>query len=302
MACNKRFSACAGLAGFLLIMPFSMGVSHADSKQDIGVGTQYDTAHVYVAPDVIDTFIASFTATFGGHASSPIVANVLPVPSKTAFQAAYTPSGNLSVFAYQTPVPYPFGQERCGYLVSDMDRAVEEARKDGADVLVEPFKDAIGRDAVIEWPGGVKMQLYWHFTAPSYAPLRMSPDNRVYVSRYKADEFARDFVRFGHGKVVSDEKFVDAGEIGRPGESYRRIRLETSFGKMLVLATDGHLPYPFGYETTGYEVTDLADTLAKAKAAGAQVLSPPYDAGDRMTAIVAFPGGYIAEIHALKAQ
>ena len=27
---------------------------------------------------------------------------------------------------------------------------------------------------------------------------------------------------------------------------------------MTVLVTDGHLPYPFGREMTGYEVSDLA--------------------------------------------
>lgn len=66
---------------------------------------------------------------------------------------------------------------------------------------------------------------------------------------------------------------------------------------MTVLVTDGHLPYPYGHETTGYEVADLADTLAKAKAAGASVLVAPVTAGDRSAAMVRFPGGYVAEIH-----
>jgi predicted enzyme related to lactoylglutathione lyase len=48
---------------------------------------------------------------------------------------------------------------------------------------------------------------------------------------------------------------------------------------------------------TGYEVSDLGATLAKAKAAGVQVLVPPYTADQRTSAIVQFPGGYIAEIH-----
>ena len=39
--------------------------------------------------------------------------------------------------------------------------------------------------------------------------------------------------------------------------------------------TDGHLPYPFGREVTGFQVGDLAATLTKAKAAGATVLSSP---------------------------
>ncbi len=35
--------------------------------------------------------------------------------------------------------------------------------------------------------------------------------------------------------------------------------------QLTVLVTDGHLPYPYGREMTGYELANLADTLAKAK-------------------------------------
>ena len=86
-------------------------------------------------------------------------------------------------------------------------------------------------------------------------------------------------------------------EIGRPSETYRRVRIESKFGKLTALVTDGHLPYPYGREMTGYEVTNLADTVAKAKAAGADVLVPLYKTGERDAVIVRFPGGYIAEIH-----
>ena len=65
-----------------------------------------------------------------------------------------------------------------------------------------------------------------------------------------------------------------------------------------MLVTDGHLPYPYGREMTGYEVANLAETLAKAKAAGVAILVGPYTADQRTAAIVQFPGGYIAEIHA----
>ena len=51
----------------------------------------------------------------------------------------------------------------------------------GADVTVAPFNDPIGKYAIIQWPGGVNTQLYWHTTAPSYAPLQTIPENRVYV-------------------------------------------------------------------------------------------------------------------------
>ena len=37
--------------------------------------------------------------------------------------------------------------------------------------------------------------------------------------------------------------------------------------------------------------------FTKAKAAGVQVLVPPYTADHRAAAMVQFPGGYIAEIH-----
>jgi hypothetical protein len=45
------------------------------------------------------------------------------------------------------------------------------------------------------------------------------------------------------------------------------------------------------------KVANLADTLAKAKRAGAAVLAGPYAADHRNAAMVQLPGGYIAEIH-----
>jgi predicted enzyme related to lactoylglutathione lyase len=81
-------------------------------------------------------------------------------------------------------------------------------------------------------------------------------------------------------------------------DSFRRIRIESIFGKMTIFVTDGHLPYPYGRELTGYEVKDLNDTIAKARASGATVLVEPFAADHRQSAIVQFPGGYVAEIHA----
>jgi hypothetical protein len=121
----------------------------------------------------------------------------------------------------------------------------------------------------------------------------------VYVSPDQADNFVRSFVSFAQGRVVADDKYADAGEIGRAGETYRRIRITSLFGNMQVLVTDGHLPYPFGRELTGYQVQNLGTTLDKAKAVGAKILSVPYTANDRVSAVVEFPGGYIAEVHSL---
>jgi hypothetical protein len=45
-------------------------------------------------------------------------------------------------------------------------------------------------------------------------------------------------------------------------------------------------------------VGDLNETLAKAAAHRVTVLVAPIDIDDRRTAVVRFPGGFIAEIHA----
>jgi len=271
--------------------------AQATATPDVAVGAQYDTTHVYVAPDQFDRFVSSLMATFGGTATKQGVFTVTPTPSSTMSQLVLTPVGSISVFGFKTPVPYPFGTERTGYLVTDMDAAIKAARAAGADVLVTPFNDPIGRDAVIQWPGGVNMQLYWHTTAPSYKTLETIPENRVYVSVDRADDFTRSFVAFSLGKVVSDNPRAPGIEIGKPGETYRRIRIASTFGKLAVFVTDGHIPYPYGREMIGYEVSNLADTLAKAKAAGVETLVAPFTADQRTSAIVQFPGGNIAEIH-----
>jgi predicted enzyme related to lactoylglutathione lyase len=265
------------------------------------VGSQYDTTHVYVAPDDVERFVDSFVATFGGKSTKQVIATVTPTPSSTSSQLVLTPVGSVSVFGFKTPIPYPFGHERTGYLVTDIDGAVRAAKDAGAGVLVTTFPDPIGRDAVVQWPGGVNMQLYWHTTAPSYPELQTVPENRVYVPAEKAAEFVKGFLKFSKGNIVSDEPKAPGVEIGRPNDSYRRIRITSKFGKTTVLVTDGRLPYPYGHELTGYEVTSLDDTLAKAKVAGVTVLVEPYMADRRRAAVVKFPGGYVAEIHAASA-
>jgi hypothetical protein len=266
------------------------------------LGPQYDTAHVYVAPEDFDRFVASLIATFGGTTSKRGVFTVTPTQSSTISQLVMTPVGTVSVFGFKTPVPYPFGLERTGYLVSDMDEAMRTANVTGTDVLVSPFNDPIGRDAIIQWPGGVNTQLYWHTTAPSYAPLQTVPENRVYVSPDRVDAFLGSFLAFSYGSVVSDDPRAPGIEIGRRAETYRRVRIESRFGKLTALVTDGHLPYPYGRETTGYAVTNLTDTLAKAKSAGVKILVPPFQTEERDAVVVQFPGGYIAEIHSIKGK
>jgi hypothetical protein len=300
-----RIRAAIAVAIFLTVgvasqslLPIAFAQSaQATGTPNVAVAPQYDTTHVYVAPQDFDRFVASLIATFGGTTTKQGVFTVTPTPSSTMSQLVLTPVGSVSVFGFKTPIPFPFGSERTGYLVTDMDVAIRAARATGADVLVTSFNDPIGRDAIIQWPGGVNTQIYWHTTTPSYAPLQTVPENRVYVSADRVAAFVQSFLAFSHGKVVSDDAHAPGVEIGRPNDIYRRIRIQSNFGKLTVLVTDGHLPYPYGREMTGYEVANLADTLTKAKAAGVAILVAPYTTDQQDAAIVQFPGGYIAEIH-----
>jgi hypothetical protein len=276
---------------------FTITAAAPAASPSLAVGPQYDTTHVYVAPEEFDRFSDALVATFGGTKSQAAVINITPTASETMWQAVFTPVGTFSVFGFKTPIPYPFGIERTGYLVSDFDAAIDSAKANHADIVVTPFPDPIGRDAIIAWPGGVYMQLYWHRTSPNYASLQTVPENRVYISPDRADDFVRDFGAFAQAKVISDDHKAPGIEIGRPNDVYRRARMDSLFGKITVLVTDGHLPYPYGREITGYEVDDLSNTLMKAKAAGASVVIEPYSVAGRRAAMVRFPGGFIAKVH-----
>lgn len=264
---------------------------------DYSVGPQYDTTHVYVPEAEFDTFVQSLVATFGGTTSKQGEFQVTPTKSLTKSQLVLTPVGTISVFGFKTPIPYPFGDERSGYLVTDIDAAVASAVKHGAVRRIATFPDPIGRDSVVQWPGGVNMQIYWHTTKPNYAPLATVPENRVYLTADAAGRFINAWTSFAHGKIVSDDRTAPGIEVGQPGKTIRRVAIQTGYGKMVVFVSDGQLPWPYGRDMTGYGVSDLAATLAKANSTGVETLVAPYTVGRRQAAIVRFPGGYIAEIH-----
>src|ERR1700722_12271385 len=145
---HRRFSL-ALLSAAVLMSAANLAYSAstpASASPAVAVGPQYDTTHVYVAPADVDRFVA----TFGGQSTKQVVATVTPTPSSTTSQLLQTPVGTVSLFGFKTPIPFPFGAERTGYLVTDIDVAIKAARAAGADVLVEPFPDPIGRDAVIQ--------------------------------------------------------------------------------------------------------------------------------------------------------
>jgi hypothetical protein len=76
------------------------------------------------------------------------------------------------------------------------------------------------------------MQLYWHTTPPNSASLQTIPENRVYISPDRTDAFIRDFGTFAQAQVVSDDHKSPGIEIGRPNDAYRRVRMESQFGKV----------------------------------------------------------------------
>lgn len=272
------------------------------ASADYAVGPQYDTTHVYVPEGQFDAFVTSFVATFGGTTSKQGEFQVTPTPSLTKSQLALTPAGTVSVFGFKTPIPYPFGDERTGYLVSDMDAAVASAVAHGAVRRIATFPDPIGRDAVVQWPGGVNMQLYWHTAKPNYPALASVPENRVYLTADSADRFIKGWTGFAHGKILSDDHAAKGEEIGLPGKTIRRVAIQSGYGKMTLFVSDGQLPWPYGRDMTGYAVADLDATLAKASAAGVETLVAPKAVAGRLSAILRFPGGYIAEIHSPAAQ
>jgi hypothetical protein len=133
-------------AGMILFFGVSTGLTETRSAKVtpvVAVGPQYDTTHVYVAPENVDAFVKAFLGTFGGCSTKQVVVTVTPTPSSTSSQLLQTPVGTVSLFGFKTPVPYPFGAERTGYLVTDFDSAIVSAKSAGADILVAPFPDPI---------------------------------------------------------------------------------------------------------------------------------------------------------------
>src|ERR1700721_151945 len=73
-----------GLAvGSLHVSAFAQRAQTGESVS-VAVGPQYDTTHVYVAPEDFDRFVASLIATFGGTTTKQGVFTVTPPPSSTS--------------------------------------------------------------------------------------------------------------------------------------------------------------------------------------------------------------------------
>ena len=148
------------------------------SVSNVAIGPQYDTTHVYVAPSDVNAFVASFLGIFGGKSTNQVVATVTPTPSSTTSQLLQTPVGTVSLFGFKTPIPAPFGAERTGYLITNMDAAIKAAQASGAEVVVTPFPDPIGLDAVIRFPGN-DPDLLAHESSIVCAPCTRAGESRV---------------------------------------------------------------------------------------------------------------------------
>jgi hypothetical protein len=99
------------LINILLIFSLLTSASSAIAKDtaqwsapQVGVGSQYDTTHVYVAPEDVDKLVASFLATFGGQSTKQVVATA-------------------------------YGRELTGYEVKDLQETLAKAKASGATVL-----------------------------------------------------------------------------------------------------------------------------------------------------------------------
>ena len=180
MAINRTIAATVAaifLAGAPISVTRPILFAQSTAKSSIAVGPQYDTTHVYVSPsDLAMRSLLAFSEPLEAKAPKQVVATVTPTPSKTTSQLLQTPVGTVSLFGFLTPIPAPFSTESTGYLVTNMDAAIKAARAAGADVLVDPFPDPIGRDAVIQWPGGVNIAALLAYTDPlHYTPLLDRP-------------------------------------------------------------------------------------------------------------------------------
>src|SRR5260221_11050161 len=106
MRMTKVFTAIATtvLATQLLCVNLS-AQSTPGNDTNVAVAPQYDTTHVYVAPEDFDRFVASLIATFGGTTAKQGVFTVTPTASSTISQLVLTPVGTIPAFEFKKPHP-----------------------------------------------------------------------------------------------------------------------------------------------------------------------------------------------------
>ena len=186
-----------------------------------------------------------------------------------------------------------------------MDAAVAGGAADRAPrVVVDPFlcRPLIGRGRALLLLAGRRRPaaLLAHQGAELRAARQRVPENRVYVSKDSAEAFIHAFLlAFSHGQGAVGSTRRRAGRRGSAGlANYRRVRIASPFGRMVVLVTDGQLPWPYGRETTGYEVAGPRRDARQGcrRRAPRSSFQPTWQTTATLHSSSS-PGGYIAEIH-----
>jgi hypothetical protein len=84
-------AALGALAPVAFVAATTVGARAAAELPAVAVGPQYDSTHVYVAPEDVDRFAQSFLATFGGQSTKQVVATVLVQIAFPGFEAPVEP-------------------------------------------------------------------------------------------------------------------------------------------------------------------------------------------------------------------
>ncbi|WP_368759227.1 VOC family protein [Pseudomonas aeruginosa] len=268
----------------------------------VGNGPQYALPHVFMFPDQLAEFVEKFTNVFEGTSDPISDLNLAPVPATMQFTDLYTRVGAISAQAYKDNAPpFPMGKESVGFAVVDMDKAVEAAQRVGAKVLRRWLVGTNG-EAMLEWPGGVRIQFYSYAGEAPEIPIRDSVSNtRYYLGLEDAERFVTTFLDATGGELVKDG-YYPSEEIGIEGGMFRRVQINSTLGNVNVIGVTpeirDRLLYPYTDIKTDFDVDDIDAALTRAKEAGVDILvRPEYTNPDFRRAVLRFPGEYVIEIH-----
>ncbi|EIK67392.1 hypothetical protein PseBG33_2241 [Pseudomonas synxantha BG33R] len=267
----------------------------------VGDGPQYALPHVFMFPDQLETFIDKFIAVLGGTFDPISDINLAAVPATMQFTDLYTSVGAISAQAYKDNAPpFPMGKEAVGFAVVDMNKAIQVASSGGAKVL-RRWEVLGNQEAMIETPGGVRIQFYAFSGAAPAREIQESVSNtRYYLSETDAEAFVTNFLAATKGTLISDG-YYSSEELGVEGGVFRRVQIESTLGNVNIIAVtsdirDG-LKYPYTDIKTDFTVDDLAAVVEKARQNDVDVLvRPEYTDPSNRRAVLRFPGEYVIEL------
>ncbi len=268
----------------------------------VGNGPQYALPHVFMFPDQLETFVETFTSVFEGTSDPISNLNLAPVPATMQFTDLYTRVGAISAQSYKDSAPpFPMGKESVGFAVVNMDKAVEAAQRVGAKVLRRWLVGTNG-EAMLEWPGGVRIQFYSYAGEAPDIPVRDSVSNtRYYLSLEDAERFVTTFLEATGGSLLKDG-YYPSEEIGVVGGMFRRVQISSTLGNVSVIGITPEirerLVYPYTDIKTDFDVDDIDAVIQRARQSEADILiRPEYTDPNFRRAVLRFPGEYVIEIH-----